>query len=170
MDGMKNWSIDSKIIKLSVVMFVFGFFLSLSFGFFSGASLWTIFLRALFSGLTMLALALVLYFVLDVTIPEVKELLPNSQSKKQEEEAGFSDIATEDLRADDLPLDNTSDQDEKNNPPKESYTPQITEKMMKESKKNKKVAEDEILVEGVAIKKDPELMKNAMRQVLDQDE
>lgn len=147
-------------------MFVFGFFLSLSFGFFSGASILTIFLRALFSGLTMLALTLVIYFILDITIPEVNQLLQNSQTKNQEEtEPSFSDLSSEDL-ADDMLKENAKEDHFQ----EDSYTPQITEKVMKESKKNRKVAEDEMLVEGVAIKKDPELMKNAMRQVLDQDE
>lgn len=172
---MKDRFFDPVLLKFSLGLLGFAFFLSLFVGFFSGASLYTVFLRAVISAVLMGLMGASVYFVITAFIPEMNELwqtlFQNSYSNSNtsiDTDVAEDLSATKDSSLGDAKhfVKNSFDESLQQDL---SYKPELSDEAIKQNKKNRKVADDEILVEGVAIKNDKGVMAEAVRQVLDQD-
>lgn len=166
---MKDRLLDPILLKFSLGLLSFTFFLSLFAGIFSGASVTTILIRAVVSALLMGLMGASIYFILNALVPEIQELWQSLSKNSSQENDNFGDNQFDShnnkagKNAKDVD-DDFSDVDKKT-----FYSEEPSEATIKHNKKNKAVADDEILVEGVAIKNDTGVMAQAVSQVLDQD-
>lgn len=176
---LKNIFTDSLFLKIVLAFSALGFFLSLIAAFFSGVTIFTILLRAFFSSLFTGVLGAIIFFLLESMFPEWRDAFSGYSSQNSKQAGGQFSAANQETFVPDFDEPESKnksayvgeDLQTDKNINKDDFSSQHFPKreVIQAAKKNKQVAEDEILVEGVPIKNDPAVMSEAVRQVLDQD-
>ncbi|MCX7632329.1 MAG: hypothetical protein N2Z22_03235 [Turneriella sp.] len=153
-------------ISLSVLLATLGALVALVFTIISESGVVALLVRPLVSGLVMFVLGSVLYAVLAKKVPEVIEVFEQAPQEPPQEETGPE---PQDIPAGDELTDTTTESSMER-----SAEYQETEKASVSTAGGKssgvQVTKDEIIVNGMRFKNNPDVMAETVRQLMEQDE
>jgi len=156
--------------KVSAGMALAGFLISFIFVLFGDLNFFSIIFRPILSALIMGALGFFLYKLIQLFIPEFVAEVDQILEPAPTEDL-LEDIPMPEEYTDESEVDGTSDFEEGSEDDMGDIV--INEEDIARKKKDlvkKKGKEDEIVVQGIPIKKDPGLMAQAVQHVLDTDD
>lgn len=167
-------------LKWTGVSSGFGAVLSFLVALISGAGFPAILYRPFLYGIIMGVVAAGSFFVIKLLIPELFDQLneerPDDTTEKPETETDDSDQSSKDDT-----LEDSLGEEKSNEKEKTGESSLIDEKLElgnygaqqsvpEKKKKEDKVTEDEVIVQGVSLKNEPKLMADAIRDLIERDE
>lgn len=159
-------------IRLSLLLSVLGALIALIFTIFSDSGVTALIFRPLVSALLMFVLGSIIYALFAKKVPEVIDVIENRQDDMAEGlgEAGLGsegDTAFGDegegISAEDGPAESAASYDEDYGPSAHSKVSDIPRKT------GVQIGKEEITVNGVKFKNQPEVMAETIKQLMDQD-
>ncbi|MFO1470258.1 MAG: hypothetical protein U1F27_04375 [Turneriella sp.] len=159
-------------IRLSLLLAILGALIALIFTIFSDSGITALIFRPLVSGLLMFVLGSIIYALFAKKVPEVIDVIENRQEDMHEGltegglggegDTGFSDDG-EGISAEDGPAEASSTYDADYGPSAHSKVSDIPRKT------GVQIGKEEITVNGVKFKNQPEVMAETIKQLMEQD-
>lgn len=159
-------------LKLSSLLAVLGILVALVFTIISGSSVVSLIARPIVSGLLMFLLGTFIYTLLAKKVPEAIDAMEHQGLETGEVNPALSDEAMHDGTAGDISENATAAGDGEMSPldayasssePRDSFASSIPRKT------GVQIGKEEITVNGVKFKNQPEVMAETIKQLMDQD-
>jgi len=153
-------------ILFSIIAYIISLFTSIIFG----STIFMILVKPLISAFVVGIVAFALYKLIKAFVPEFTDVVEHSSSPQRptsEEEQMYDDILGDDLYSN---QQNEVEGDEDNENQLENGSFNEEQSSDKKKKPKPRSSGNNIIVEGVPLEKDPDLMAKAVKHILDTDE